>query len=134
MTVTTKFPNGVSIGKANASSGVMAVARASFDPTSVSQIELFTLPAGAVVVDVLSYGGSTGGTNPTVDVGSLADDDGFANEIDADSQAAAVSDGLAGALVNTVLAADTVVYGKVGSSAATGGTTSVAVLYVMTDT
>lgn len=101
----------------------------SFDPTSASQVSLFTLPAGSRPLDVISYGGATGGTNPTVDVGT-ADDDGLANELDADAVSSAVADGTGGALLGTVLADDTEIFGKVGASAATGGTTTVVVEYI----
>ena len=136
MGVTTKFPGGVSFGSIGGAvdvAGVMAVARGSFDPTSSSQVELFTLPAGSVVVDVLGYTGSSGGTNPTVDIGTSGSSAGFANELLSDTQTSAVSAATGGALINTVLASDTIVYGKVGASAATGGTTAVAVLYIVTD-
>ena len=133
MVTTTKFPKGLSIGGKKGGdtdvSGVVGMARGSFDPTSSSQIELFTLPAGAIPMYAISYGGSTGGTSPTVDIGTSGDDDGIANELAAD--AGAVSYG--GALLNAQLTADTVIYGKVGGSAATGGTTSVAVAYIMAD-
>ena len=132
MVTTTKFPSGLSVGRVGGApdvSGVLAVALGSFDPTSASQVALFTLPAGATPIMVASYGGATGGTNPTVDVGTTGDDDGIANELDADG--AAIANG--GALLNAQLTADTVIYGKVGASAATGGTTAVAVLYIMSD-
>ena len=133
MTITTKFPKGLSIGGKKGGdtdiSGVVAFARASFDPTSSSQIELFTLPKGAIPMYAISYGGATGGSSPTVDIGTTGDDDGIANELDADGNAMAVT----GALLNTQITADTTYYGKVGASAATGGTTSVAIAYVMAD-
>lgn len=134
MVTTTKFPKGLSIGGkkggSTAISGVIGVARGSFDPTSSTQVELFTLPAGAVPLMVASFGGATGGASPTVDIGTTGDDDGMANELDADG--AAISN--AGVLLNTQITADTTIYGKVGASAATGGTTEVAVFYVMEDT
>ena len=129
---TTKFPTGVSAGGGSTgatSAGALFALRASFDPTSASQVSLGVLPAGAIVQDVLSYGGATGGTNPTVDIGTSGDDDGLANELDADGQAAAVAGAVGGALINTALASETEVFGKVGASAATGGTTVVAVIY-----
>lgn len=90
------------------------------------------LPVGAVPIDVLGFGGATGGTNPTVDIGSLADDDGYANELDADAAGTSATAGARlGALMNTRVTAVTAVYGKVGASAATGGTHSGALLYVI---
>lgn len=111
-----------------AGSMVMA-ARAAFDPTSTTQVELFTLPAGAVPLGVTGDGGATGGTSPTVIVGTAADDDGFAAAVDADG----VSVGNSGALTGTELSADTVVYGKVGASAATGGTVTITMEYMRVD-
>lgn len=101
--------------------------RGSFDPTSASQVLLFTLPTGAIPLSVASYGGATGGTNPTVIVGTSGDDNGYADELDADTPAETFN----GALLNTAVTSDTAVYGKVGSSAATGGTTSVVLHYTM---
>lgn len=133
MATTTKFPKGLSIGGKKGGStdvsGVVGMARGSFDPTSASQVELFTLPAGAIPMRVISYGGATGGSSPTVDIGTSGDDDGIANELDADGAAQDV----AGDLMNAQLTADTAIYGKVGASAATGGTTAVAVEYIMAD-
>ena len=136
MTTTTKFPNGISFGREGGTtdvSGVMAVARASFDATSATQIELFTLPAGAIVVDVLSYGGGTGGANPTVDIGTSGDDDALANELAVDKTESAVSGGTGGTSLNTLFSAPQTIYGKVGASAATGGNAVVSVLYIVTD-
>lgn len=133
MATTTKFPKGLSIGGKTGGdtdiAGVVGMVRGSFDPTSASQIELFTLPKGAIPMYAVSYGGGTGGSSPTVDIGTTGDDDGIANELDADGAAVAYG----GALLNVQLTADTVIYGKVGASAATGGTTSVAVAYIMAD-
>lgn len=118
-------PKGASV---YAGSMVMA-ARASFDPTSTVQVELFTLPAGAVPLGVTGDGGATGGASPTVIVGTVADDDGFAAAMDADG----VSVGNSGALTGAALAADTTVYGKVGASAATGGTVTITMEYMRVD-
>ena len=102
--------------------------KGSFDPTSATQISLGTLPIGAIPLAVLSLGGATGGANPTVDIGSSGDDDGFANELDADDVDVT---GGTGALTGIELTAATEVFGKVGASAATGGTTTVLVQYTM---
>lgn len=104
----------------------------SFNPTSASATAVrigtsatagsfFTLPAGAVPLYLLSLGGATGGTNPTVDVGSSGTPDGFFNEADADTKG--VINGANGSLVvGTGLTAQTQVFGRVGASAAAGGT------------
>lgn len=131
MVTTTKF-TGISYGKKGGDvdvSGVVAVARGSFDPTSVTQIEIFVLPAGAVPVWSIGYGGATGGTNPTIDLGTAANSLGFVNELDADG--ASIRAGAT--LLNVQLLVDTPVYGVVGASAATGGTAAVAIAYIMED-
>ena len=113
----------------------------SFDPTatgataakigtSSSTGQNFVLPAGAVPVSLLSLGGTTGGTNPTVDIGSSADPDGFFNEVDADTKG--TLKGADGALVDgDGISADTTVTGNVGASAGTGGTFTGIFTYVM---
>ena len=89
--------------------------------TSATVGNKFVLPAGAVPVSFVSLGGATGGTNPTVDIGTAADDDGFFNEVDADTKGTIT--GANGALVvGTGIAANVEVTGKVGASAASGGT------------
>lgn len=133
----TRFSGGTAAGGGSSgatSAGALHAMRFSFDPTSSTQVLLGYLPEGAVVVDVLGYGGATGGTNPTVDIGTSGDDDGFANELDCDAAGtSAVAAATAGALKNTRQASLTAVYGKVGASAATGGTFKGAVLYVIED-
>ena len=113
----------------------------SFDPTessatnvrvgtSATSGQTLVLPAGAIPISIMTIGGATGGTNPTVDIGTSADDDGFFNEVDADT--AGTLKGADGALaVAGGLAADATVTGKVGSSAATGGTFTGILTYVM---
>lgn len=113
----------------------------SFDPTSASAAAVrigtsatsgsfFSLPAGAIPLYLLTIGGATGGTNPTVDIGSSGTPDGFFNEADADTKG--TINGASGSLVSgTGLAAQTQVYGKVGASAATGGTFTGVFVYTM---
>ena len=113
----------------------------SFDPTqssatnvrigtSSSSGETLVLPAGAIPISIMTIGGATGGTNPTVDIGTSADDDGLFNEVDADGTG--TLKGADGALaVAGGLAADATVTGKVGSSAATGGTFTGILTYAM---
>ena len=113
----------------------------SFDPTaaaatnvrigtSASSGETLVLPAGAIPISIMTIGGATGGTNPTVDIGTSADDDRLFNEVDADT--AGTVKGADGALaVAGGLAADATVTGKVGASAATGGTFTGILTYVM---
>lgn len=106
------------------------VAKARFNPTSATQIKLFTLPAGAIPLGVQSLGGATGGVSPTVDIGTLAASAGFANELDADTLTLT---GGTGTLTGVELTADTDVYGVVGASAATGGTTTILFNYIFND-
>lgn len=136
---TSKFPFGVSAGggagnnRATVASAVFSM-RATFDPTSATQILLGTVPAGSRVVDVVGFGGATGGTNPTVDIGTVASNQGFANELDCDATASsAVAAGTAGTLIGTLLTVATPIYGKVGGSAATGGTAAVIIQYTIED-
>jgi len=89
--------------------------------TSATSGNVFVLPAGAVPVSLVSLGGATGGTNPTVDIGTAATADGFFNEVDADTKGTVT--GANGSLVTgTGIAAAVTVTGKVGASAASGGT------------
>lgn len=113
----------------------------SFDPTASSATAVrigtsattgnfLTLPKGAVPLYLLTLGGATGGTNPTVDIGSSGTPDGFFNEADADTKG--TLNGANGSLVvGTGLTADTRVFGKVGVSAATGGTFTGVLVYTM---
>lgn len=129
----TRLPRGLLFGgrEGVSTSYAEAVLRASFDPTSATQILLGTLPIGARVLDVRSWGGATGGTNPTVDIGTVADDDGFGAELDADGNSGGFAAGTLGVLANTSLTVPTRVYGKVGASAATGGTTTVTIHFIV---
>jgi hypothetical protein len=131
-------------GKGNATPSVVTLSEViSFDPTQTSATavrigtsattgETFVLPTGAVPVSFMTIGGATGGTNPTVDIGTSADDDGFFNEADADTKGSLK--GADGALVvaGGITAAATVT-GKVGASAATGGTITGVFTYTVVD-
>ena len=113
----------------------------SFDPTATSATnvrigtssssgETLTLPAGAIPISLLSIGGAAGGSSPTVDIGTSADPDGLFNEADCDTKG--ILKGADGALVVAGgLAADATVTGMKGSSAATSGTFTGILTYVM---
>lgn len=102
-----------------------------FDPTAASAGTGKYLPNGAIPLFVQNIdGGATGGTNPTVDIGTSGDDDGFGAETDADGVTGFIN---TGALLGTALTADTEIYAGVGASAATGGTVTAAVYYIMSD-
>jgi|JI10StandDraft_1071094.scaffolds.fasta_scaffold57123_8 hypothetical protein len=129
----TTFRNSVRVAGASRTSwaGVpVLVMKASFDPTSATQILLGTLPAGSIPLGVQSLGGATGGTNPTVDIGTVASNAGIANEVDADTLTLTAATGV---LTGVPLTVDTPIYGKVGASAATGGTTTVLISYIFND-
>lgn len=104
--------------------------KASFNPTSATQILLGALPAGSIPLGVQSLGGATGGTSPTVDIGTLASNQGIANELPAN---AITLTSTTGVLTGIPLTADTPIYGKVGASAATGGTVTVLINYIFDD-
>ena len=100
--------------------------------TSATSGEIFKLPKGAVPTQFISLGGATGGTNPTVDIGTAADPDGFFNELDADLKGAVK--GADGALaIGTGVPANVQVTANQGSSAATGGTVTGTFYYTMVD-
>ena len=110
---------------------VPSMLKVSFDPTQVSAGLGVYLPKGARVTNVQGYGGATGGIAPTVDIGILGTLDGFGAELPAG--AVTGLDSQPGSLVGTVLTADQEVYGGVGASAATGGTVTAGIFYVMDD-
>ena len=114
----------------------------SFDPTATSATnvrigtsatsgETLTLPAGAIPLSLVILGGATGGTNPTVDIGTSADPDGLFNEVDADATGNDIVAANGALSVAGGLAADATVTGMKGSSAATGGTFTGILTYVM---
>ena len=131
-------------GKGNSTPSVVTLSEViAFDPTATSATAVkvgtssstgndFVLPAGAVPISFMTIGGATGGTNPTVDIGTSADPDGFFNEADADTKGSLK--GADGALVDgDGIAADVTVTGKVGASAATGGTIVGVFTYTVAD-
>ncbi len=120
-----------SAGKTATPAVFPAVITFSFDPTAASADTGKVLPAGCVVVACqLAQANATGGTNPTVDIGTQADPDGFGNELDADAY---TGPAFTGALLGTSILVDTPIYAGVGASAATGGTCVGAVTYIMAD-
>lgn len=89
--------------------------------TSSSTGQTFVAPVGFVPISLLSIGGATGGAAPTVDIGTAATPDGFFNEVDADTNG--TLKGADGSLVvGGGITAPVTVTGRVGASAATGGT------------
>ena len=100
--------------------------------TSATAGEIFTLPKGAVPNSFISLGGATGGTNPTVDIGTAADPDGFFTELDADLKGASAT-GVGPLVIATGVPANVEVTGSQGGSAATGGTVTGTFHYTMVD-
>jgi len=100
--------------------------------TSATSGEIFKLPKGAVPTEFISLGGATGGTNPTVAIGTAADPDGFFNELDADLKGASQT-GAGALVVGTGVPANVEVTGNQGASAATGGTVTGTFHYTMVD-
>jgi len=109
-----------------------AFIKIAFDPTQVLAGTGAWLPKGAIPTGVITLGGGTGGASPTVDV-SLAGGaaGGLANEVVADTLS--MTKLVAGAELGIELTADTQIEAGVGASAATGGTTTVLVSYLMAD-
>ena len=113
---------------------VQLVAEISFDPILASTDTGVKLPSGAIVTDVVTDGGATGGISPTVDIGTSTDPDGFVNEGDADlARNSNLAKGTLGVLAYTALAADTSIFAGVGASAATGGTVTAKIFYYRQD-
>lgn len=100
--------------------------------TSATTGPTFVAPAGFVPMSLLTIGGATGGASPTVDIGTAATPDGFFNEADADTKG--TLKGADGSLVvGGGIAAPVTVTGRVGASAATGGTFVGVLTYAIAD-
>tara|TARA_E500000318_G_scaffold108930_1_gene120797 strand:+ start:1202 stop:1657 length:456 start_codon:yes stop_codon:yes gene_type:complete len=98
--------------------------------TDSSAGQTLTLPAGAIILSVQTVQAAAGGTNPTIDLGTSADDNGIADELPVDTKGEIT--GAAGALIVAGgLAANATVTAKVGASAATSGTFVGALTYAM---
>lgn len=114
---------------------VLLVAEISLDPSAASATTGVTLPAGAVVVDVIGNGGGTGGSSPTFAVGTSANNDAFVDDMVADSVKSAVAEAKLGASVLAALSEDTLVYAGAGDTGtdATGGTVLAKIMYYRLD-
>lgn len=102
----------------------------SFDPTAASADTGINLPADALVFGFLHDGGATGGISPTFDIGISGISDYFSDEVAADAAGFAAANST-GAMVATT--EPTSIYAGVGDSAATGGTITGLLVYVMVD-
>lgn len=107
----------------------MSVKVASFPAASAVQVLLASLPAGSRVLNVISYGGATKKT-ATVHIGTLANNGAFAVDLVAGEVSGTVSSKVAGVLLGKVLPSPTDIYGIRGSKPTTGGTVTVAILYL----
>jgi hypothetical protein len=87
------------------------------------------LPKGSRVIGIQSLGGATGGASPTVDIGTIADGVAIMNEQDADTPGAMIVAN--GALFNVVNSAPVQLAGRVGASAAGGGTHRSVIYYTL---
>ena len=101
--------------------------------TSSSSGETLVIPAGAIILSVqMAIQAAAGGTNPTIDIGTSADDDGIVNEAPVDVKGEIT--GANGALIVAGgIAAQATVTAKVGASAATSGTFVGALTYAMSN-
>ena len=92
--------------------------------------QTLTLPAGAIILSVQTVQAAAGGTNPTIDLGTSADDNGIADELPVDTKGEIT--GAAGALIVAGgLAANATVTANVGASAGTSGPFVGALTYAM---
>jgi hypothetical protein len=98
-----------------------------FDPTAASAGTGKILPKGARVLEVLYNGAATGGASPTFDIGVTGSAAALVNEGDADAGVGRT------VVMGAAQAADIEIVAGVGASAATGGTVTAAVVYVMDD-
>lgn len=115
---------------ATPSVGLQAI-KFEFDPTAASAATGKFLPKGGIPLFVQNMdGGATGGSSPTVDIGTEDNSDGFAAELDADAVSGLTN---TGDLLGTELTDDTEIYAGVGASAGTGGTVTAIVYYIMAD-
>ncbi len=111
--------------------GVMpCVQSGSFDPTATA-VELtgIVLPKGAIIQSITTDGGATGGSSPTIDIGTVGNGDVYIDNAVADSVTYNVINTTEAKWTLTATTADTPVYGMKGASAATGGTVVVHVAY-----
>ena len=100
--------------------------------TSHTTGENFILPDNAVPVSFMTIGGATGGTNPTVNIGTAADPDGFFVNADADTKGS-LANATGALVVGAGISGPVQVTANQGSSAATGGTTVGVFTYTIAD-
>jgi len=99
------------------------------------------LPANAVITDIIiAATTSTGGTNPTIDIGytinGAATADGLANELPSDAKATlSVGGATAGTALGSVISSSYLAYitARVGASAASSGTITGIIKYYVAD-
>jgi hypothetical protein len=140
MVSSTRFRGAIRSGPNAATGDVVLMQKATFDVASTTQVELFTLPQGAFIQDVVLFESTSTQTNVTIDMGSSSNPDGIVNEyiVGSDNQDAAANghntarqaEVLGADVTSTPLAAATTVYGINGAAAGTGNAT-VGVVYTI---
>tara|TARA_R110000803_G_scaffold210147_3_gene281228 strand:+ start:4630 stop:5088 length:459 start_codon:yes stop_codon:yes gene_type:complete len=139
MASSTKFRGAIRSGPNAAVGDVMLMQRSDLNIALTVAAELFTLPQGSVIEDVVLFMCSSAQTDVTVDLGTSTTVDNLAAEwiVGTDNQDASLDHGhqsarnsqVLGALVTaTPLAAATTFYGLAGATAGTG-TATVGVRY-----
>lgn len=102
----------------------------SFNPAAAAADTGINLPEGAIVLGFTADGGATGGTSPTYIIGTSGDTNAYITGGSAD---AAGYTGVDGVNANVPTTAATPIYAGVGASAATGGTVTGILSYIMND-
>lgn len=109
---------------------VKVVQVGSFTASSTTAVDLFTLPEGSRVLDVVSITAATG-ANAGVNIGTSDTADYFADELSADVRSSAVAEGSANTGIGLVTGEALTVQGIVGDTAASSGTVTIAVEYTL---
>ena len=87
------------------------------------------LPKNSRVVGIQALGGATGGASPTVDIGTMAAGTAIHDELSANTPGTMIVPN--GALFNVLNAAPVQLAGRVGASAAGGGTVRALIYYTL---
>ena len=118
--VTTRFRAPLEVGLNDLTMGSLYVKIGTLNPATGTDQLIFTVPAGSRIVGVIGLGGATGGSSPTVDIGIAGALDTIANELPSSPYTYATSH--AGANMGVRFTTATAIRGRVGASAASGGT------------
>jgi len=93
---------------------------ATFDPSSTSAIDLFTLPEGSRLIDIKVISPPSDATNETVDIGTSSTADYFGAEVVIAGEGSALADELMGSGAGSVLSEPLTVTGVAGATAYSG--------------